>query len=340
MKIAVSISAYTNSPASLELTKECIRNIKKNTDFFVICTNHLPGDDELAQLCDLYLYEKNNVLTTHTFYEHSWLITSEFRLDLKLKKSKNNVYHGPAVHQNIYNGVSLAKMVGVDFVVCMNFDVLLSSNEFLKVKHIIDDLYQNSKSAFFLKSLEQEGYHLKTVFLITSPDFYLSKMPAITSETDYNELLNRTHAPSNGLENMYYHAFESQLTDCIVVESNEVDFFPEGSNFTNSQAEYYAVLPILNQGLHSNTGAVVCTFSNKSDDRTLFYEVYENENLILSGQHEIRSAGWFINKFHMNDTAVYNTIFKVVGTGNVMTKVLKYNGYQDIIDAGSVDYFL
>jgi hypothetical protein len=340
MKIAISISAYTNSPASLELTKQCIRNIKQNTDFFVICTNHLPGDSELAEMCDLYLYEKNNVLTTHTFYEHSWLTTADFRFDLRLKKSKNNIYHGPAVHQNIYNGVSLGKMIGADFVICMNFDVLLSPNEFLKVKNCVDSLQQQSKSAFFLKSIEQEGLHLKTVFFITNPDFYLSHVNPISNEDDYNALLEITNAPSNGLENMYYHAFEPYLDGCIVVESNETDFFPEGANFTNSQAEYYAVLPILSQGQHSNTAGVACTFSNKNDDRTLYYEVYENDILILSGQYKIQSAGWFIDRFKMNDIGIYKTIFKIEGAGNTTTKTLEYMGYQDILDAGSVNYFL
>lgn len=339
MKIAVSISAYTNSPAALELTKKCIRNIKENTDYFVICTNHLPGDDELAKLCDLYLYEKNNILTTHTFYDRSWIITQDFRMDFNLKKSKNNIYHGPAVQQNIYNGVTLAKMVDVDYVICMNFDVILAASEFVKLNGIINHLIENKKNAFFLKSSEQEGYHLKTVFFVTNPSFYLNNFSPITTENDYNELMKASGAPSNGLENIYYHQLESVIDDCYIIESTEQEFFSDGSNFTNSQAEYYAVLPLTVNGQHSNMAVVACTFKNKSDDRHLKYEVYEDDTLVLSGEYEIQSAGWFVSKFHMNNTSVYKTIFKVFGTGNVMERVLVYNGYTDILDAGGLNYF-
>jgi hypothetical protein len=339
MKIGISISAYTNSPASLELTKKCILNIKQNTDYFVICTNHLPGDSELANMCDLYLYEKNNVLTTHTFYNHSWLITDAFRMDIKLQKSKNDVYHGPAVHQNIYNGVSLGKMAGLDYVICMNFDVILAPSEFKKINDIVNTLIEENKSAFFLKSLEQEGYHLKTVFFITRPEYYLTNIDQIASEADYNELLKKSNAPSNGLENMYYHIFENTLHQSIVIEQNELEFFSEGSNFTNSQAEYYAVLPILNRGNHSNTAAVVCTFKNETDNRVLNYEVYEDDTKILEGTRKVETSGWFIDTFPMNDTAVYKTIINMSGNGITKTKVLEYNGYQDILDSGGVDYF-
>ena len=339
MKIAISISAYTNSPAALELTKKCIKNIKDNTDYFVICTNHLPGDEELAKMCDLYLYEKNNVLTTHTFYDSSWIITDSFRMDLNLKKSKNNIYHGPAVHQNIYNGVSLAKMVNIDYVICMNFDVILSKNEFIKVNDTIEQLHNQQKSAFFLKSFEQEGYNLKTVFFITNPDFYLSKINNTTSEAEYNELMRSVSAPSNGLENMYYHIFESHLHECNVIEQTEQEFFSEGSNFTNSQAEYYAVLPMTVGGVHTNTAVIACTFKNQTDNRDLHYEVYEDNQLILSGDYKIKSAGWFVNKFLMNNTGVYKIVFSVIGIGTTMNKVLVYNGYEDILDAGKLDYF-
>lgn len=339
MKIAISISAYTNSPASLELTKQCIRNIKENTNYFVICTNHLPGDEELAKLCDLYLYEKNNILTTHTFYSKSWLITDRCRLDFDLVKTKNNTYHGPAVQQNIYNGVSLAKLANVDYVICTNFDVLLSNDDFFKIDNVIAQLDHESKSAFFLKTMEQEGYHLKTVFFITKPDFYLKKIQYINDENDYNAFMLHSGAPSNGLENMYYHTFESNLNECLVIEQSELEFFPGGSSFTNSQAEYYAVLPMTHGGTHSNTACIACTFKNKSDERTLFYEVYEDKNLILSGKYEIQSAGWFVHDFKMNDTNLYEIVFNVVGIGNTMSKTLTYNGYQDILNAGGVNYF-
>jgi len=339
MKIGISVSAYTNSPASLELTKKCISNIKENTDYFVICTNHLSGDTELANMCDLYLYEKNNVLTTHTFYNHSWLITDTFRMDIYLDKSKNDTYHGPAVHQNIYNGVSLAKMAQLDYVICMNFDVILAPSEFKKINDTISRLVAEQKSAFFLKSLEQEGYHLKTVFFITNPDYYLDTIDPISDEEDYNQLLNKSKAPSNGLENMYYHMFENKLEKSLVIEQNEIEFFSEGSNFTNSQAEYYAILPILSKNVHSNTAAVVCTFKNETDNRVLNYEVYEDGNKILEGTHKVQTAGWFIDRFTMNDVSTYRAVINMSGNGITKTKILEYRGYQDIVDAGSVNYF-
>ena len=92
------------------------------------------------------IYDKNNLLTKHTFYQYTWFDFDSWRVDLMLTGENNDVYHGPSVYTNYYNGAALAKDLGI------NINDLPVYKDFLKAKDDIKLLDNKSQSAWTLIS--------------------------------------------------------------------------------------------------------------------------------------------------------------------------------------------
>lgn len=341
-KIAYAVCTYTNSSTITEMTKKCIQNIRDNGGEYVICSNHLQGSKDLVELCDVYIYEANNILTTHNFYDVVWQRYDSFKATISLSKTNNNTYHGPAVHQNIYTMMSVANAFGFDYVVCTNFDTLFTANEFQKIRDKIDTLVSENKSAFFLQTDDAEGSVLKTVTFVCNPKFYLAHFDPIQNEEDYNKMVLKSNSPSNGLENVYYNVFASaNVLDRIhVVNQRENEFFNESNSFTNSQAEYYAVLPITgNFKDKENCAAVYLHFSNQKDDRVASYTVYENGQILLQDSFKVNGNTWHYKPFQIRNGTEYDVQFVIKGDEGTRKKEFKFNSYDDVKDNGSLEIY-
>lgn len=339
-KIAFSVCTYTNSSSITEITKKCIQNIRNNGGEYIICTNHLPGSSDLIELCDTYLYDSNNILTTHDFFDQVWQNHNSFKATIKLSKTGNNIYHGPAVHQSLYSGILVAKSLGFDYVICTNFDTHFSENEFEKLYSAISEMESSGKSGFFLYNQESEGDVLKTVTFIINPDFYLDNFKNICNENDYNEMVKESGSNTNSLENVYYHILKSKLDQLLLVRQHETEFFNESTSFTNSQCEYYAVLPITgNYKDKENTASIYFYFSNKDDNRIARYYVYENGKTILVDEFKVTGNVWYYKPFKIENGMEYKIHFEVKGDEGVKSKVVSYKNYEEICENGSLEFF-
>lgn len=322
------------------MTKRCIQNIRNNGGEYIICTNHLPGSTDLIEKCDSYLYDSNNILTTHNFFDEVWQNNGSFKATIKLAKTKNNVYHGPAVHQNLYSGISVANSLGFDYVVCTNFDTYFTENEFKKIYSVISEMESMGKYGFFLHNQESEGDVLKTVTFVIKPDFYLDNFRNISDEEDYVKMVKESGSTTNSLENVYYHTLKSKLNELLIIQGHESDFFNESVSFTNSQCEYYAVLPIIgNYEDKEDNVAVYFYFSNKEDDRLARYTIYENGEKIMSDEFDVIGNIWYYRPFNMSSNKKYDIEFEVSGDSGVKQKYVSYHSYEEILENGSLEFF-
>ena len=99
---AIIISTYPIQQSVIDSTKECIESFKQ-TGRKIILTSHVPIPEELQELVDYCVYDKNNLLTKHDFYYHCWVDYGHFKVNTILQGEDNDVYHGPAVYTNYYN---------------------------------------------------------------------------------------------------------------------------------------------------------------------------------------------------------------------------------------------
>lgn len=285
---AVVITTYPAIQAIVDTTIECIKSIKQ-TGKKIILTSHLPIPEELQKLVDYCIYDKNNILTNHTFYGYTWFDYGSWKVDLLLAGENNDIYHGPAVYTNYYNAATLAERLGIKKIYFLNYDYYLKNTEFLNnISRIL-----NSKKAYFGIKEELEGSTVITFFLATNPKFYLDHIPLIKTRQEYDQLMLKWNSKSNGLENLTY---------CAFTKSKDQIHWEEETTFTNliadnfehkdfSRVEYFSVIQVKD---HPEQFAVFLNVSNLTDSRDIIIDVYEDEERLLTETIQIKyKVSWF-----------------------------------------------
>ena len=260
---AFVLSSYPVNNSITEITEKCISHLKQISDAPVILTSHCSVPEVLQNVSDYCVVDKNNILTKHTFY----------------KRFTGHAREGD--HTNYYNGINFVKKLGYKKAICMNFDFLLKDKKFLS--KVLSKL--EKKDAYFIEEPCQEGKTFKTVFHAINTDLFVGKFPLIKNELQYNDWMHGVGSESNGLENIYFHNLKSEenIYKSSVSEYNED--VKDCQIDSNSQVEYFAVLPVQNE----NKLAVIFHTSNSIDNRLA--------ELMLNGQRltvEINGRQTFI----------------------------------------------
>ena len=266
---AIIISTYPVQQSIIDSTKECIESYKK-TGRKIILTSHVPIPQELQELVDYCVYDKNNLLTKHDFYYYCWVDYGHFLVNTLLQGEDNDVYHGPAVYTNYYNAASLAKNIGFKKLYFTNYDYILTNPEFINdISFIL-----NNKKAYVDEREYPEGMVSATFFFGIQTNFFFKTHEFVSTATEYNNLKNKVGSFSNGYENIFNFALQPFKNQIHIENSEDWDWLiAENFKHNNfSRVEYTTVLP----SNVENHFAVYYQNSNESDNRTL----------IVSGEEE------------------------------------------------------
>ena len=313
------ISTYPVTDVVINSTLECIKQIKEK-GYKVILTSHCPIPEKLQKEADYCVYDSNNILTKHTFYANYWCYTDLYDTWVDLRGEGNNRYHGPTVYTNYYNGAALANKLGFNKMYCVNYDYHLKDTTLINnISNIL-----NFKNAYFGNYNANEGPCLYTFFLGANPKFLIDTLPLIENDKQYDELMVKYGAESNGLENIFYHLFKNSNAFLEPVES--FDKYIESSfNFEDfSMVEYYTVLP-------TNLPNYFCPWiqiSNNKESKTIIYTVEKNgieiinRDLFISSKYQF----WDMVKYNINDNFVVKfDIFDSITNNHINTYKFELN---------------
>lgn len=312
-----AVSTYPKDISVEEKTVECLAALKK-FNIPIILTSHAPVSKKLQELSDYLVYDKNNILTKHDFYSTAWWDNAEYRVDLNLKTSGNDTYHGPAVYSNYYNAICLAKGLARKKVICLNFDFVIDKADF------INEIARASagEKGYFCKTKDQEGEILKTVFHVIDSEFFLENFPLIKNDKDYLSWQKRIDSPSNGLENMYFNNLKKHLHSLHLVEMGEYEKRCFGcSKDSNSQVEYFSILPVKNK---ENFVAAFFNFPNEKDNR--FLELTYKQNQFCKKIETKTSLAHFIEYKSGESFKILVKIYNVDKNGELLSqKEIEFN---------------
>ncbi len=321
------ISTYPTSDNVINTTKECIKSLKK-LNRILILTSHAPIPKSLQELVDYSIYDSDNILTKHTYYARSYGSIDIYDYDINLTKHNNNIYHGPSVYTNYYNGVKLAKSLNIKNVFFLNFDYILKNNSF------IDDINNKllTHKAYLGKYKALEGNTLETFFLGANIDYLDSFLPKINNAEEYNNLMNIHNSESNGLENLFYHMFKNEKN--IYRENQDIFKFNIKENFTHkdfSRCEYYTILPCTNMNGYFSPFIEI---NNLNDKKIINYivnknneENFINRTLYVNGKFKF----WDLIKYNKGDNFIIS-IEVLDGNNKTLLKNYKFKVNQDYMD--------
>jgi len=290
---AFVISTYPVIQSIADTTKECILSLK-STGRKIILTSHVPIPEDLQELVDYCIYDKNNILTKHTHYKYTWYDYGSWRADVLLEGEDNDIYHGPAVYTNYYNGASLASDLNIKKLYFLNYDYLISNPEY--INHVSGIL--NNKKAYVGYQQSQEGKVIITFFLASTPSFYLNHFPYIQNASEYDELMEVFGSESNGLENLTYHTFKTEEKQVYWEEESDFNKLIE-DNFIHkdySRVEYFTIFAVKKDDKFiDNQFAVFFTTSNNFDSRNITISVEEGNNQLINETLKVEGKiSWFM----------------------------------------------
>jgi hypothetical protein len=290
---AFVVSTYPNQYSIEETTIECIKSLKQSGRK-IILTTHYPASKELQDMVDYYIYDKNNILTKHTFYDYTWFDYGSWRVDLILTGEDNDIYHGPSVYTNYYNAASLAHNLGIKKLYYLNYDYILKDTSYIDY---VSSILDYKKSYVGVKS-EKEGDTVITYFLATNPEFYLNNFPLIHNAEQYDQLMYDWDSESNGLENLTYHNLQ-RSKEKVYWESEEKFLSLIKEHFTHkdfSRVEYFSVVEVKD---HPEQFAIFLSIANSTDNRNIKIQILEDDKVLSEDVLEIVSkVSWFIQIFH------------------------------------------
>ena len=279
-KEAIIISTYPVTDSITNTTKECIIKAKQ-TGRKIILVSHAPIPEELQSISDYCIFDKNNILTKHTFFNSSWYSSENFDNYINLKGEDNDVYHGPTVYTNYYNGCILAKTLGIKKVFFLNFDYIINDGTYLnEISSILDN-----QDAFYELRHEQEGPCVTTFFAAAKPEFYLENFPVINTAEEYSALQYQWGSETNSLENLMYNGVKTLSNihfENFEVFRNKLDKYFTHKDF--SRVEYFTVLPVQD---HPELFCPYIQISNSKDSRLLKLRVTKNKETILNKVIEV-----------------------------------------------------
>ena len=310
---AYVICTYPKTQAVVDTTIECIKSLRKNSNRKIIISAHCPVPKELQDMVDYVFYEKNNLLTKHTFYSGYWMWHDQYDTHVNLKGEDNDRYHGPACYTSFYNPATFAKGLGIEKLYYINFDYLLKDSSY--IDYISEKL--NTHDTFFGEYEAQEGKCYYTYFFAARPEAIIRHCYFIDKEEQYNGLMGKYGAESNGIENLYYHIFKNNINNYIEpkekFESDAEAYF----DFKDySMIEYYTILP-------TDVNNHFCpwiTISNAKESKNIHYTVEKNGKIIIDRLLEVRGkfSFWDLVKYNLKDNFIVTFDVKDTTTGETV----------------------
>jgi len=307
------ISTYPATDSVVNTTLDCVKAVQKHR-YKAILTSHIPIPEVLQKQADYCVVDKNNVLTKHTFYTNFYWDSDQYNATVNLKGEGNDVYHGPAVYTNYYNGAALATQLEFKKAYFLNYDYILKDVE--GIKNISNIL--NRKDFYFGKHHPAEGDALYTYFFAAKSYLLTAWLESISTGKEYDQLMEIYGAESNGLENLFHHIFKNEgyvyREEESVFESKTKEIF-DHRDF--SRVEYFTILST-NVPNHFSPYFYI---SNSKDSRTIYYKVYKDSELIIERilNADQKYSFWDLLKFD----GEYEVQFEIQDKYSTETKTFK-----------------
>ena len=327
----VVISTHPNFKAIEDTTLESINQAKK-AGYKVLLTSHYPASVILQQAADHYVYDSNNPILKHNFYNRWTYDSNNTKINLYFPPSDCDNYHGLAVLINYYNGISLANKIGYKNAICFNYDMIISDSDFSKL-YDVDEILSNKK-AFFFYDKALEGDTFKTVFHGINTQFFLENFEYYTPETYMNFVTSKNI--SNGLEQFYYNKLISHKNVLhIDYANNEETYLSNSKNNLFSMVEYLSVLRMKNV----NKFGVLTYINNKIDGRINEIIIKKNGEIINKYSYDVVDKVCFYLANDFENDNFYEIENSLYDQNKILLKSYKksFRRLEDIDINGSIE---
>lgn len=317
----IIISTYPDTTARKKLTKECIESFKK-TGRKIILASHYPVSEDIQNLVDYYIYDANNIMIHHSYYNRFWNYNDEYEVDMNISGlTKGN--QSFAAYTNLLNSFKLAKQLGFKKALFAVYDVILHADDLSKVEEIFNKIDFVNWHAYLTRIHTEIGIGIETTAMGFEIDYFLRTFPEIYDPQEFTKDCER-----RGCQNFLEHYFMSILREEVGlwIDPGVTPLVNSGLG-KSSNAEYVSILPI------DETDELMFYFYTYNiDDRELHLKIYEEEQEI----------GNYTQKIGIPiKSRVYAGDHSTPSETREFKKIIKFNGKPikinfDRLDDGSI----
>lgn len=233
----IIISTYPDTSTRINLTKECIESFKK-LKRKILLVSHYPVSNEIQNMVDYYLFDKDNIMINNSYYTHFYNHKTDYsvRINLNgLEKPNQSL----AAMNNFHNGVKFASEIGVSKVMIVTYDVILNDGDIPLVESYFDKL-SNWKCCISYRKTEL-GKGVETTSMVFNTEYFLNLFPDIRSEDLFNTECKKIGS-HNFLEDYMYKKIKDEIGLWVVVNSETI--LPNSGVGVSSCSEYMSIIPI------------------------------------------------------------------------------------------------
>ena len=237
----IIITTYPDTIKRKNLTIECIGSFKK-LGRKIILVSHYPISIEIQNMVDYYIYDSNNVMIHHSFYDHFYHNADEHNVQINI----NNLKHSNqslAALINLYNGILFSKSIGITKVMTVVYDVILNDLDVNVVEDYFNKL--NNEWKCCLSMMETGiGVGIETTTMLFNVNYFLKMFKDIRDGNTFTKLCEEL-----GCHNFLEHYFMKILDkeDYLwIVHNDKNTILPNSGLGVSSNSEYYSIIPVNN----------------------------------------------------------------------------------------------
>ena len=269
----IIIGTYPNLKNRELLTIDCINSLRP-LNRKIMLVSHYPVSVEIQRLVDYYLYDSDNQLTHHSYYNKFYNYKSNYDVELNINgiKDSNQSF---CVLTNIFNAFKAAKNNGFAKAFYITYDVIVDRRDLDAIEKSFDKINEVNKA--YLATINTPfGHGIQTTAMTLSVDFFLDNFTYFKTADQYNETCRLLNA-QNFLEDYFYKVIKSLNSETYELITNEKETFLINSGLgVSSNSEYYSILPVVGKSNHY----LFYFFTYNIDERKIEVTLHDDSNVI------------------------------------------------------------
>jgi hypothetical protein len=297
----IIITTYPDTIKRKNLTLDCINSFKK-LNRKIILVSHYPVSLEIQKEVDYYIYDKNNMMIPNSYYNKFYSNTEKYRAEININNSKKP-NQSLAAFINLYNGMLLAKQLGISKVMTVTYDVILNDLDIELINGYFDKLDNNWKCCLSKMNTDL-GEGIETTSMVFRTNYFLEIFSDIRDGDIFNNLCIELGC-QNFLEDYFMRILKDEEL-LWIVNNDERTILPNSGLGVSSNSEYFSLIPVNDS---TNIWAFYF-FTYNLDEKELEITILENEIKIFNERIKISETREYVKKIEYRNIPIdINVLF-------------------------------
>ncbi len=291
----IIIGTYPNTKSRNKLTLDCIESLK-GLGRKIMVVSHYPVSEEIQRSVDYYVFDSNNPVTEHSFYNKFYNYPAEFDVEININGLKNTNQSFPVL-TNLINGFKSAKSLGFEKVFYITYDVIVKQED----NSIIENMFikLNNKDGYLCTLNGDLGLGIETTSMGFKTDYFLNIFKEVNTIEKYKNDCTVLNC-QNFLEDYMYKKLCNESTLEIFNNTQQTMLVNSGKG-VSSHSEYYSLLPVLES---DNKKVMFYFYTYNIDNRSVEIKIKENGQVNYISRFDILNTREFKKEFDFNGSEI------------------------------------